>query len=90
MSLLTMTTRFKGEAVMTSLVIEKKQENGRYKADGLPVTDPVQVYRSLSYRLLKKVNRSFGRFEYKEFDNEHLRLVFTYYDWRIVYIVPQF
>ena len=73
---------------MISFVVEKKQENGRYAPDGLPVTDPAFVYRALSSALYGQFKGRCVRFEHKLTD-AGMRFVFTYFGWRKVFIVPE-
>ena len=73
---------------MISFVIEKKQDNGRYKADGLPVSDPAIIYKALSTALFRQYKGRCVRFEHKKLNNDHMRFVFTYFGWRKVFIVP--
>ena len=73
---------------MTSFVVEMKQDNGRYKADGLPVTDPAYVYKALSSALYGQFKGRCVRFDHKQYDDFHTKFVFTYFGWRKVFIVP--
>ena len=74
---------------MISFVVEKRQDNGRYKPDGIPVTDPAYVYKALSHALYGQFQGRCVRFDHKVQDDGHIRFVFTYFGWRKVFIVPE-
>ena len=65
---------------MTSIVVEKKQENGRYKPDGKAVYDNAYVYKLLCTALYRhSLNRHCNRIQVKRIDDNTLQFTVTYY-----------
>lgn len=74
---------------MTSVYIEEKQENGRYKPmKGIPVTDPGIVYKSLCAALYRHtLNRHCNRIKAVRINDTTMKFIVTYYNQRAVYTV---